>query len=108
VHGGWLMSEALWTPNSPEVAAARKFLEVECGINLDGFIDLAQRCRGDIDESAESFGIAMGKPINCQQLIDEARRVSLETALEAALELDLLETVAHAPTPAFHKASGPA
>jgi hypothetical protein len=34
----------------------------------------------------------MGKSVNCQQLIEEARRVSLETALEATLELDALET----------------
>jgi hypothetical protein len=88
------MSEALWTPNSPHVTAARKFLQEECGFNLDDFIDLALRCRSDIDESAEAFGISMGKSVNCQQLIDEARRVSLETALEAALELDTIETVA--------------
>ena len=45
-------------------------------------------------DSAQAFGITMGKSVNCQQLIDEARRVSLETALEAALELDTIETVA--------------
>jgi HD-like signal output (HDOD) protein len=94
VHAGWLMSEALWTPNSPHVTAARAFLQSECGLNLDDFIDLALRCRSDIDASAQAFGITMGKSVNCQQLIDEARRVSLETALEAALELDTIETVA--------------
>jgi hypothetical protein len=36
----------------------------------------------------------MGKTLDCQQLIDEARRVSMETALSAALELDAIETVA--------------
>jgi HD-like signal output (HDOD) protein len=93
VHAGWLMSEALWTPNSPHVKAARQFLQDEFEIALDDFIDLAQRCRSDIDESAEAFGISMGAPVNCQQLIDEARRVSLETALEVAIELDAIETV---------------
>jgi HD-like signal output (HDOD) protein len=94
VRAGWLMSEALWTPNSPHVTAARTFLQEECRLNLDDFIDLALKCRSDIDESAEAFGVKMGKAVNCQQLIDEARRVSLETALEAALELDAIETVA--------------
>lgn len=93
VHAGWLMSEALWTPNSPHVKAARQFLQDQFSISLDDFIDLAQRCRSDIDDSAEAFGISMGKPVDCQQLIDEARRVSLETALEAAIELDAIETV---------------
>ncbi len=94
VRAGWLMSEALWTPNSPHVTAARTFLQEECRLNLDDFIDLALKCRSDIDESAEAFGVKMEKVVNCQQLIDEARRVSLETALEAALELDAIETVA--------------
>jgi HD-like signal output (HDOD) protein len=94
VHAGWLMSEALWTPNSPHVTAARSFLHEECRIALDSFIDLAVRCRNDIEESAKAFGVAMDKTVNCQQLIDEARRVSLETALEATLELDAIETVA--------------
>src|SRR5262249_42794060 len=48
LHAGWLMSEALWTPNSPHVTAARKFLQEECRIDLDGFIDLAQKCRSEI------------------------------------------------------------
>src|SRR5258708_4571668 len=94
VHAGWLMSEALRTPNSPHATAARAFLPNEYGPNLDHFICLALRCRSDIDDSAQAFGITMGKSVNCQQLIDEARRVSLETALEAALELDTIETVA--------------
>ena len=94
VHAGWLMAEALWTPNSPDVTAARTYLHEECRYTLDDFIDLALRCRGDIDESAKAFGITMGKSLDCQQLIDEARRVSMETALSAALELDAMETAA--------------
>ncbi len=92
VRAGWLMSEALWTPHSQHVSAARTYLLEECGVSLDDFIDLALRCRSDIDESAEAFGITMGKSVNCQQLIEEARRVTLETALAAALDLDTLET----------------
>ena len=40
----------------------------------------------------------MEKTVDYQKLIDEARRVSLETALEAALELDAIETVAGSAT----------
>ena len=109
VHAGWLMSEALWSPNSPQVTAARKFLNEECNLSLDDFIDLAQRCRTDIHDSAEAFGIAIGHSINCQQLIDEARRVCLEAALDAALDLDAIESVvdgmAHTEHPAPHRAA---
>jgi HD-like signal output (HDOD) protein len=93
VHGGWLMSEALWSPNSPQVAAARRFLEEECRFNLDDFIELAVGCRSDIDESAAAFGIAIGKSVNSQELVEEARRVSLETALDATFELESLGNV---------------
>lgn len=91
VHAGWLMSEALWIPNSSRILAARQFLQAECGFDLDDFIELAHGCRNDIHDSAEAFGIALGSSINCQQLIDEARRVSLETALEASFVVDHLD-----------------
>ncbi len=84
VHAGWLMSEALWSPNSPQVAAARSFLEQQCGFDLDDFIELALGCRSDIDESAAAFGIAIGKSVSSHELVEEARRVSLETALDTA------------------------
>src|SRR5262249_11401228 len=70
VHAGWFMPEALWPPNPPDVTAARMYLHEECRYSLDDFIDLALRCRGDIDESAKAFGITMGKTLDCQQLID--------------------------------------
>jgi len=91
VHAGWLMSEALWSPNSPQVAAARRYLEDECGYGLDDFIDLAIGCRTDIDESAAAFGIAIGKSVSSQDLVEEARRVALETALDAAFDLESFE-----------------
>jgi HD-like signal output (HDOD) protein len=97
VHAGWLMSEALWIPNSPRVAAARQFLQTECGFDLDDFIELAHGCRNDIHDSAEAFGIALGSAINCHQLIDEARRVSLETALAATFAVDQLELADESP-----------
>jgi HD-like signal output (HDOD) protein len=88
VHAGWLMSEALWSPNSPHVAAARNVLEEQCGFNLDDFIDLALGCRSDIDESAAAFGIAIGTSVSSQELVEEARRLSLEAALDTAFELE--------------------
>lgn len=93
VHAGWLMAEALWSPNSPQVAAARTFLEKQCGFDLDDFIELALGCRNDIDESAAAFGIALGKSVNSHALVEEARRVSLETALDATFELESLGNV---------------
>jgi HD-like signal output (HDOD) protein len=94
VHAGGLMSEALWTPNSPHVAAARKFLDERCGVGLDEFIELALACRGDVNESAEAFGISLGEAINSEQLVEEARRLSFTTAFDATSALDSLENVA--------------
>jgi hypothetical protein len=99
VHAGWLMSEALWTPQSPHVRAARSFLQEHFGVDLDAFIDLAQRCRNDIEESAQIFGVKLDQPLDCDQLVDEARRLAIDTALEATIELDAIETVAEGMTP---------
>ena len=87
------MSEALWSPNSPQVAAARKFLDQQCGFDLDDFIELAMECRSDIDESAAAFGIAIGKSASRRELVEDARRLSLETALDATFELESLQHV---------------
>lgn len=92
LHAGWLMSEALWTPNSPHVSAARTFLEEKCGVGLDDFIELAQSCRSDITESSEAFGIALGETVNCEQLVEQAQRLSFTTAFEATCALESLGT----------------
>ncbi|MBI3861696.1 MAG: HDOD domain-containing protein [Planctomycetia bacterium] len=94
VHAGWLMSEALWTPNSPHVSAARDFLNERCGVGLDDFIELALACRNDINESADAFGISLSEQVNSEQLIDEARRLSFAAAFDATSELDSLADVA--------------
>ncbi len=52
VHAGWLMSEALWSPNSPHGRGPPEDFWQACGINLDDFIELgAAGCRSDIDEA---------------------------------------------------------
>jgi HD-like signal output (HDOD) protein len=93
IYAAGLLSEALWTPNSPQVTAARSYLSEHFGTSLDDFIDLAMKCRTGIEESATVFGIKMGQTVDCQKLVDEARKLALETALDATLELDAIETV---------------
>jgi HD-like signal output (HDOD) protein len=99
VHAGWLMSEALWTPNSPHVLAARKMLQEQYRIGLDEFIELAIACRGEVQDSAKQFGLKMEAGFDSKKLVDEARRLALESALEAAMELDSLEAVVDKGTP---------
>ncbi len=88
VHAGDMMAHALWTPRSPYVAMSQAFLKQEFGLDLDGYIALAVDCQREIDENAKMFGIALPGTIDCEMLLEEARRAHDEASLEAALDLD--------------------
>jgi HD-like signal output (HDOD) protein len=88
VHAGDLMAHALWTPRSKQVAESQALLEKEFGIDLDAYIAMAVTCQHEIDENAKMFGISLEGSIDCETLLEEARRAHDEASLEAALDLD--------------------
>lgn len=88
VHAGDLMAHALWTPDNKYVAASQELLAAEFGIDLDAYIALAVTCQREIDENAQMFGISLEGTIDCELLLEEARRTHNEASLEAALDLD--------------------
>lgn len=90
IQAGDLMAEALWTPQSPQLATSKALLVEHFGLDLDGYIDLAVNCQREISENADLFGVSLEGEIDCQALLEEARRVHNEVSLEAALDLDSL------------------
>lgn len=88
VRAGDLMAHALWTPRSPEVATSKALLQQEFGLDLDGYIELAVNCQREIEENASLFGVSLPGTIDCEVLLQEARKVHLEASLETALDLD--------------------
>lgn len=86
-----LVADALLTPQSRQVLAAKELLHAEFGLDTDGFIELALACRDEVKDSAASFALPDDHAINCDELIDQSRRLSTEACLEMALEMDSLE-----------------
>lgn len=93
-HIANLMADALWTPNSPQVHAARQLLEAEFSLNLDGFITLAVDCKEIIRQYATVYQVQLCGEIDCDQLLQEARRKYMDEAMEAAIDWDSLAAVA--------------
>lgn len=92
VRAADLMADALWTPCSPNVLAAKTLMHEEFGMTTDSFIDLALECQNEIQENANLFGVKMPGSIDSAQLISEARRQHADASLETALEFDSIVT----------------
>ncbi len=88
VRAGDLMADALWTPHSKQVAASKILLQQQYNLDLDGYIAMAVECKGEIQENADMFGVSLPGSIDCDALLEEARKVHVEASLEAALDLD--------------------
>ncbi len=89
-HIADLMADALWTPESPRVNEARTLVESECQIDLDGFITLAVECKQAIEENARTFQVSLASSIDCDALLEQARRQYMDAAMEAAIDWDSL------------------
>lgn len=88
-----LLSESLWKPRSPLLAAARQRVRDDYGIDTDGFIDLAVECRDDVISQQQLFAIHLNGAIDCEAIREQARRRHAEAALETALDLDSMAAV---------------
>jgi len=88
-----LMADALWTPQSSRVPEARRLLESEFQLDLDGFISLALESKRVIAENAQLFQVALADQIDCDGLLEQARRQYMDAAMEAALDWDSLASL---------------
>ncbi len=93
-HIANLMADALWTPDCPQVTEARTLLESEFGMDLDGFITLAVDCKEIIRDSATLYHVQLAGEIDCEELVNQARRQYMDEAMEAAIDWDSLAAVA--------------
>jgi len=88
-----LMADALWTTDAAQVQQARRLLETEFGLGIDGFITLAVDCKRLIQESAEIYQVQLAGQIDCDELLHEARKQYMDEAMEAAIDWDSLAAV---------------
>ncbi len=94
IHIASLMADALWTPDCPQVGAARSLLESEFGLDLDGFITLAVDCKEIIRDNAQLYHVQLRGEIDCEELVHQARQRYMDEAMEAAIDWDSLAAVA--------------
>ena len=89
-----LMADALWTPHASQVNEARRLLQHEFGLDMDGFITLAIDCKDVIRDAASLYQVHLPGKIDCQELLSAARAQYMEEAMEAAIDWDSLAEVA--------------
>jgi len=88
-----MMADVLWTPDSPHVQEARRLASTHFQLELDDFITLAVECREIIEENAELYNVDLAGRIDCEQLLERARRLYMEEAMEAAMDWDSIASV---------------
>ncbi len=89
-----LFAEALWTPESPHMQLLKEMLADEFDCGVDDLLDLALACRSAVIESTEIFQVQLVGDIDIEAVQLEARRLFEDVALEAAVDLDSVESMA--------------
>jgi len=92
VRAGDLIADVMWVEKCPDVKKVKSLLESKFQLDTDGFINLVLECKEEISETAGIFGVNLGKSIDCEKLIEDARQSHDEASLDTALELDNLVT----------------
>lgn len=93
IRASSLMADVLWNRESSQGDALRRTLDAGFGLDLQGFGELALTAREEILLEAEAFGFDLGRPVDGQKLLEEARQRCIDAALETALDLDSLQAV---------------
>ncbi len=93
VAAGDLMTDAMFTPETPRLAEAQEFLKTRFQIDTDDFISLAVDCREDILDNAEMFRVELEGTMDCEALEQRARRQYETEAMATALDFDAMTAV---------------
>ncbi len=93
VFGGTLLADVLWTPDTPLLPLARKYLHRFFNIGVDDFITLAVECKEDIADAADMFAVELQGEIDCEQLKAEAQRRFRKEAIETSVDYDSMTAV---------------
>ena len=88
-----MLADVLWTPQTPRLAEAQRFLTSHFGLDLDGFISLALTCKADVARNAESFRVELAGSIDCAALRKQALSQYKTEAMETAMDWDSLTAV---------------
>jgi HD-like signal output (HDOD) protein len=88
-----VLSEVLWTANSPHMRILLPLLKTRFDLDVDDLIDLATGCKQAVQENMEVFQVRITGEIDVDALQREARALYEAAVLETAMDLDFLEQV---------------
>ncbi|PAY19158.1 hypothetical protein CKO51_12415 [Rhodopirellula sp. SM50] len=93
VHGGTLVSDALWYAGDESIATCRGWLKDRFNLTIDEFIELALACRDEVQLELQVYGVDADMPIDPEELLEQARQRYMESSLTTALDFDSFESV---------------
>jgi HD-like signal output (HDOD) protein len=93
VLAGDILADVLWEPETPRLPEAQRLLLGQFGLDLDGFISLALKCKSDIAENADLFHVELVGSINCDALMEKALHLYKQEAIATAMDLDSLTAI---------------
>ncbi|QDV44041.1 HDOD domain protein [Stieleria neptunia] len=88
VHGGTLITDALWYAGDESIAACRGWLKDRFNVTIDEFIELALECRDEVQLELEVYGVDADMPVDPEELLEQARQRYMESSLTTALDFD--------------------
>ncbi|MDV6033414.1 MAG: HDOD domain-containing protein [Phycisphaera sp. RhM] len=93
VHGGALITDALWDVADDSITACRSCLNSRFEIGIDEFIELALQCRDEVLLELDVYGVNSDCPADPEVLLEQARQRYMESSLVTALDFDSFESV---------------
>ncbi|QEF98336.1 HDOD domain protein [Stieleria maiorica] len=93
VHGGALVTDALWYAGDESIAACRGWLEDRFDLTIDQFVKLALECRDEVQLELEVYGVDADIPVDPEELLEQARQRYMESSLTTALDFDSYDSV---------------
>ncbi|WP_182867977.1 HDOD domain-containing protein [Rhodopirellula sp. JC639] len=93
VHGGTLVTDALWYAGDESIAACRGWLDDRFDLTIDQFIELALECRDEVQLELEVYGVDAAIPVDPEELLEQARQRYMQSSLTTALDFDSYDSV---------------
>ena len=91
-QGGAILAETIWSEDIDEIHKCRDWIDTNVGIGANEFSKLVRHCQKEVTLELDIYGIAPVQEVDCESLIEEARRQFLNTSIHSAVDLDDVES----------------
>ena len=88
-----LLSEVLWTPNSPYMQPLQLILSRQFDLDVDDLITLSLRCKETVNKSIEIFSVQLDDHIDLEAIEQQARQQIELASLDTTSDQAILEAI---------------